>query len=87
MNAANGSATGSGRSGDVKQTQNEMILAYMRQHGGITQREATEHIGCTRLAARIADLKRQGINIGGEMVKVQTRDGFAVVKRYWEVRE
>ena len=71
----------------MKQTQNEMILAYMRQHGGITQREATEHIGCTRLAARIADLKRQGINIGGEMVKVQTRDGFAVVKRYWEVKE
>ena len=71
----------------MKQTQCEMILDYMRHHGGITQAEATEHIGCTRLAARIADLKRHGFRIGGEMVKVKSRDGFAFVKRYWEVRK
>ena len=66
----------------MKQTQCEMILAYMRQHGSITQLEATEHIGCTRLGGRIYDLKQHGYNIGSEMVKVRTRFGDTMVKRY-----
>ena len=67
----------------MKQTQCARILDYMRQHGGITQREATEHIGCTRLAARIADLKRQGIDVCGDMVTVENRYGEKCrVKQY-----
>lgn len=71
----------------MKQTQCEMILAYMRRHGSITQLEAIEHIGCTRLSGRVYDLKQLGYRIQSEMVKVKTRSGETMVKRYWEVRE
>lgn len=46
-----------------KPSQCEMILAYMKQHGGITQLEATNELGITRLSARIFDLREQGYNI------------------------
>lgn len=46
-----------------KPSQCEKILAYMKQHGGITQLEATNALGITRLSARIFDLKEQGYNI------------------------
>ena len=56
-------------------TQCQQVLAYMRQHGGITQQDATNYIGCTRLAARIDDLKKQGHKIDADTVSVRTRDG------------
>lgn len=43
-------------------TQCEMILEYMRENDGITSRDAFL-LGCTRLAARIADLKKDGHRI------------------------
>ena len=62
----------------------DSIVAYIRKHGSITQMEATEHIGCTRLAARIADLKKKGYVIGSEMVKGTNRHGDPVTyKKYW----
>ena len=45
----------------MKQTQR--ILNYMQQFGGITQAEALQMCGCSRLAARIADLKSEGYAI------------------------
>lgn len=50
-------------------TQCEMILEYMRENDGITSREAFL-LGCTRLAARIADLKKDGHRISTERVTV-----------------
>lgn len=44
-------------------TQAQEILAYIKQYGGITQLEATTMIGCTRLAARISDLRKEGHTI------------------------
>ena len=41
-----------------KQTQCEMILAYMEEVGSITPAEAMAEFGCMRLASRICDLKR-----------------------------
>ena len=41
-------------------TQCERILRHMKDHGSITQAQAMAEYGCMRLAARIADLKRQG---------------------------
>ena len=35
----------------------------MQEYGGITQAEALQMLGCSRLAARIADLKREGHQI------------------------
>lgn len=37
-----------------------MILDYMQRNGGITQAEAYEALGCTRLGARIWDLRHDG---------------------------
>lgn len=65
----------------MKQT--EQILDYMKNYGGITPMDALKDIGCMRLAARIADLRRDGHRIKGEKVAVRRRDGSkAHVMRY-----
>jgi len=65
----------------MKQT--EQILDYMKSYGGITPMDALKDIGCMRLAARIADLKREGHRIKSEKVAVRRRDGSrAFVERY-----
>lgn len=56
-------------------TQNEMILAYMREHGSITPKEALNHCGCMRLSARIHDLRAMGHDIRMELVSVPVRGG------------
>lgn len=64
-------------------TQSDRILDYIKQNGSITQNEATMYIGCTRLAARIADLRKAGIAIRSDLVKVRRHDGtMAMVARY-----
>lgn len=60
-------------------TQKEEILQFMREYGGITQKDATDYIGCTRLAARISDLRRDGYNIVSGRRKVPNRHGEMVV--------
>ena len=47
----------------MKQAQCDMILAYMTTNGSITDTQARDHLGCHRLAARIADLKARGYKI------------------------
>jgi hypothetical protein len=49
--------------------QNEEVLRYMRQHGGITPVEALRKLGVFRLGARIFELKHQGYDIISTMVK------------------
>lgn len=39
------------------------VLDYIKTHGSITQREASEDIAVGRLAARISDLKGKGYKI------------------------
>lgn len=64
-------------------TQCEMIMDYMRTHGSITQGEAMRELGCSRLAARIADLEERGNNILHETTTVKNRFGKKVtIKRY-----
>ena len=66
-----------------KPTQNQRILDYIEKCGGITQREADDFFGITRLPSRIFDLRRDGYNIVGEWVKGKNRFGESVrVKRY-----
>lgn len=38
----------------------ERVVDYCKKHGSITQMEATNAFGCTRLGARIWDLKDRG---------------------------
>jgi hypothetical protein len=50
------------------------IIEYIRDHGSITTMQAFG-IGITRLASRVHDLRRFGINVEKEMVSVQNRKG------------
>lgn len=59
-------------------TQNEMVLAYMRDNGSITPKEAMDELGCMRLGARIYELKRRGLTIRREMVRQANRYGKEV---------
>lgn len=67
----------------MKDTQADRILRYMKDYGGITQLQATMYLGCTRLAARISDLRDRGVMISDDWVKVTNRDGStSTVKEY-----
>lgn len=45
------------------QTQNDLIKAHLEEGKAITAYEALELYGCLRLAARIAELRKSGMNI------------------------
>ena len=49
-------------------TQKEEILQYMREFGWITPMDCIHQIGCTKLATRISELIRDGIQIEKETV-------------------
>lgn len=53
----------------MKRSQKSKILDYLKTHKeGISSMDAIQLFGCTRLAARIADLKAEGYVIGSRMV-------------------
>lgn len=54
----------------------------MREHGFITSMDAIYHLGCTRLAGRIYEIKQRGYNIETELVNVKTRYGTTKVAIY-----
>ena len=56
----------------MKQT--EMVLRHIELWGKITQRDAY-HMGIYRLASRVNDLRREGVDIKTEMVEVTNADG------------
>lgn len=39
--------------------QEQLVMNYLREHGSITQNEATEHLGATRLSAVIWVLRHK----------------------------
>lgn len=64
-------------------TQNERVLQYMHDYGSITQIEALRDLGVMRLASRISDLKKDGIDIVSETEAVNNRYGEKVnISRY-----
>jgi len=63
----------------MQKTQNENILAHMKQGNRITALEALNRFGCFRLASRISDLKKQGIEIQSKMIHREEK----VFKEYW----
>lgn len=64
-------------------SQNKRILAYMKWNGSITPLEALNSIGCMRLSARIAELRKQGFNI---VTMTETKNGKRYA-RYWMLEE
>ena len=58
-------------------TQCQKVLQAIDDHGSITTMEAF-HMGITRLASRIHDLRKMGIEIVSETVYAKNRDGESV---------
>ena len=56
-------------------TQCERILKYINDFGSITTLQAFHDIGCTRLASRICDLKKEGYDFKKEFVTGKNRYG------------
>lgn len=56
-------------------TDKQRILLYMEEHGSITPWEAITEFGCTRLGARIWDLKKDGLSITSKMETGVDRHG------------
>jgi len=64
-------------------SQNHLVLEHLLKKREITSLQAIQWWGCTRLAARVSDLRRAGHRIGGYRVRVRTRHGEATVTRYY----
>lgn len=52
----------------MSSSQTQKILKHLLRYGQITSMQAINNFGCTRLAARVSDLKDKGIGIETEMV-------------------
>jgi hypothetical protein len=59
----------------MKQTQTSSIKDYLLDGNSLTSIEAFEKFGCTRLSARIFDMRKAGIQIKTEMVEGRNRYG------------
>lgn len=67
-----------------KPTQCERIIQYMKDFGSITTLQAFTDLGCTRLASRVTDLKKQGYDIKSEFVSGKNRyDETVSYKKYY----
>lgn len=56
-------------------TQEERIMEYMQENGGITALDAQKKLGVMRLAARISDIRKHGTTVYGQTVTVKNRYG------------
>lgn len=59
-------------------TQTEKILEFMKENGSITPMDALSEFGCMRLAARIADIRADGVNVVSTMEQSKNRYGETV---------
>lgn len=66
-------------------SQNDKVLAYMREHGSIDQLRAANDLRIMRLAARISDLRGLGVPIISE-TKYRRDDAGKVVSKWAEYR-
>ena len=65
-------------------TQCELVVKYINDFGSITTREAFLDLGCTRLPARVSDLKDRGYEFSDKWEFGKNRYGKKVKwKRYW----
>ena len=72
----------------MKITQRERIVAYIREFGSITSKEAYNDLGITQLATRIKELKELGYDFKTEWEGSKNRYGEPVTfKRYYLVKE
>lgn len=66
--------------------QRNQVLEYMQKHIGITQRDAYR-FGCTRLSARIFELREMGYTIIKTTKKITAVNGDRVSVAYYKLIE
>lgn len=59
-------------------TQEEMIRKHLNKKGSITSLEAIKLYGCTRLSAKIYDLRNEGMAVRTDYVTKKNRFGYLV---------
>ena len=59
-------------------TQTEKILRHMEEYGSITPLDALQEYGIMRLASRICDIKRAGVEVEKEIETAKNRYGEPV---------
>lgn len=70
---------------EIKLTKTEQrVFDYMVEFGSITSLQAFTDLGNSRLSATIFNLKKKGVIINGETIKVKNRfKENRFVKKYW----
>lgn len=70
---------------EIKLTKTEQrVFDYMVEFGSITSLQAFTDLGNSRLSATIFNLKKKGVIINGETIKVKNRfKENRCVKKYW----
>ena len=58
-------------------SQNKQIAAYLNKGKKLTPIDALNKFGCFRLAARIADLRNEGMNIVTNTIKLKNKKQIA----------
>ena len=59
-------------------TQCERIIDYINEFGSITPMQAFSDLGITKLATRVSEMKKEGIEFDQEMVESKNRFGEKV---------
>ena len=59
----------------MKKNQKELILEYITRFGSITPMQAFSDLGITKLATRISELRKVGMEFKIETVKFKNRFG------------
>lgn len=62
----------------MKVNQTTLIKEYLLRKGSITSWEAIKRFGCTRLSAKIYELRKEGYAIKSEPVTKKNRYGYTV---------
>lgn len=70
---------------EIKLTKAEQrVFDYMVEFGSITSLQAFTDLGNSRLSATIFNLKKKGVVVNGETIKVRNRfNENRFVKKYW----
>ena len=68
-------------------TQNQMIKEHLEKYGSITAKEAADEYGCQRLAARISDLREDGLEIASVSESRRNRFGKSVTYSRYIMRK
>ena len=58
-------------------SQNKQIADYLNKGKKLTTLDALTKFGCFRLAARISDLRNEGMNIKTKIVKLENKKQIA----------